>query len=133
MLRLMSLQDNRTWKYLWRDWMIQSYWMCSCSNHLTYRGYECSQGLEQKQQRQTVSNIRKGKAEILASTMAHSPPQQHWLSKLMDHDFILEYQAGYLNKDENALSRMTPEDPSLNVISYPRSTLLEPSMRSPWN
>ncbi|KAH0781530.1 hypothetical protein KY290_001128 [Solanum tuberosum] len=43
----------------------------------------------------------------------------------MGYDFTVEYRAGCLNKAADALSRMTHEDPSLNVISSPRSTLLD--------
>lgn len=43
----------------------------------------------------------------------------------MGYDFTMEYRAGCLNKAADALSRMTHEDPSLNAISSPRSTLLD--------
>ncbi|KAF3625215.1 hypothetical protein FXO38_29857 [Capsicum annuum] len=43
----------------------------------------------------------------------------------MVYDFIVFYETGYLNKVVDALSRTTPEDPSLNAIRYPCSILLD--------
>lgn len=43
----------------------------------------------------------------------------------MVYDIRVVYRASYLNKVADALSKKTPEDPSLNVINYPHSKLLD--------
>lgn len=52
-------------------------------------------------------------------------PQQHWLSKLLGFDFVVEYRAGRENIVADALSRQTEDAGTLAAISMPQLQLFE--------
>jgi hypothetical protein len=53
-------------------------------------------------------------------------PQHHWVGKLLDFDFTVEYKPGHTNAVVDALSRRdTPEEGAVLVLSGPRFDFID--------
>ncbi|XP_015168562.1 uncharacterized protein [Solanum tuberosum] len=63
--------------------------------------------------------------KFLLEQKALTPPQQHWLAKILGYSFSVEYKAGRLNTVADALSRRDNDEAMLLAISMPQLSLFD--------
>lgn len=63
--------------------------------------------------------------KFLLEQKALTPPQQHWLAKILGYTFSVEYKAGRFNTVADALSRRDNEEAMLLAISMPQLSLFD--------
>ncbi|KAG6536522.1 hypothetical protein ZIOFF_001580 [Zingiber officinale] len=63
--------------------------------------------------------------KFLLEQQITNSPQQHWISKLLGFDFLIEYQAGRNNVATDSLSRRDNNNGQLTAISMPKLNLIE--------
>ncbi|KAF3676715.1 Type I inositol-1,4,5-trisphosphate 5-phosphatase CVP2 [Capsicum annuum] len=63
--------------------------------------------------------------KILLEQKALTPPQQHWLAKILGYTFSVEYGAGRFNAVADALSRRDNDEAMLLAISMPQLSLFD--------